>query len=57
MSIHGTWADHIVIQAVADSLNLRIHIVESNAIFSDLTPVECVNTENRDIKSIFRSHW
>ena len=31
MSLQGTWADHIVIQAVADSPNLRIHIAESNA--------------------------
>ena len=30
MSLQGTWADHIVIQAVADSPNLRIHFVESN---------------------------
>ena len=38
MSMQGTWADHIVIQAVADSPNLRIHIVESNANVSDFDP-------------------
>lgn len=53
MSIQGTWADHIVIQAVADSLNLRIHIVESNANFSDLT---LVNTETGNIRYI-QSHF
>jgi hypothetical protein len=25
MSMTGTWADHIVIQAVADAMNLRFH--------------------------------
>ncbi|CAH3119325.1 unnamed protein product [Pocillopora meandrina] len=38
MSMQGTWADHIVIQAVADSPNLRIHIVESNGNVSDFDP-------------------
>lgn len=26
MSRQGTWADHIIIQAVADAMNLKIHI-------------------------------
>lgn len=38
MSLQGTWTDHIVIQAVADSPNLRIHIVESNTNVSDFDP-------------------
>lgn len=29
MSMQGTWADNIVIQAVADAMNLKIYIVES----------------------------
>ena len=28
MSMQGTWADGIIIQAVADNLNLKIHIAE-----------------------------
>ena len=30
MSIQGTWCDGLIIQAVADQLNLKIVIVESN---------------------------
>ena len=59
ISMQGTWADNIVIQVVADSLNLRIHIVESSANFSDLTLVESMNTEVgniRNIRPICRSH-
>ena len=52
----GTWADNIVIQAVAVSLNLRIHIVESSANFSDLTLVESLNTEVENIRSIYVGH-
>ena len=34
MARQGTWADNIIIQAVANSLNVTINIVESNANFS-----------------------
>lgn len=37
MSWPGTWADHIIIQAVAESINLRIHIIESNPNFTEIT--------------------
>ena len=43
MSNQGTWADAIIIQAVANSLNLSIHITESNPAFSPLTLVEPLN--------------
>ena len=43
MSLQGTWADHIVIQAVADAMNLKIHIIESDEKFGDTTIVEPVN--------------
>ena len=36
MSRLGTWADHIIIQAVANSYNLRIHITESALNFGCL---------------------
>ena len=42
MSLVGTWCDHLVIQAVADILNLRIHIVESDENFASFTTVEAV---------------
>ena len=43
MSNQGTWADAIIIQAVANCLNLSIHITESNPAFSPVTVVEPVN--------------
>jgi len=46
MSCQGTWADAIIIQAVANGLNLSIHIAESNSTFSPVTVVEPVNVTN-----------
>ena len=42
MSRLGTWADHIIIQAVANSHNLRIHITESAPNFSEHTIVSSI---------------
>ena len=46
MSIQGTWADALIIQAVADALKVTIQIVESNQGFAPLTtyPVQERNT-------------
>ena len=49
MSIQGTWADVLTIQAVADALKVTIQIVESNQGFAPLTcttvyPVQERNT-------------
>jgi len=46
MSCQGTWADAIIIQAVANCLNLSIHIAESNPTFSPVTVFEPVNVTN-----------
>ena len=27
MSMQGTWADHIMIQAVADAMNFKIYVI------------------------------
>jgi len=54
MSCAGTWADNIIIQAVADAMNLKIHIIESDDNFRNMTLVEPANTiENT---SIFIGH-
>ena len=45
MSHQGTWADAIVIQAVADVLNLTIHIIESNPGFASVTNISPVSSE------------
>ena len=40
ISRQGTWTDHIIIQAVADLMNLKIYIIESDNNFRDMTLVE-----------------
>ena len=55
MSMQGTWAHHIIIQAVADVMNLRLHIIESNENFSDMTLVEPSNMINNPM-SIYLEH-
>ena len=45
-SCQGTWADAIIIQAVASCLNLSIHIAESNPNFPPVTVVKPVNVTN-----------
>ena len=42
MSCQGTWADGIIIQAVADAFNLKIHIIELHPDFAEITLVEGV---------------
>ena len=45
LSQQGTWADAIVIQAVADALNLTIYIIESNPGFASVTNIGAVGSE------------
>lgn len=52
MPLEGTWADHIIIQAVPDALNLPIHIIESSDNFRDMSLVEALTTTNCDQRSI-----
>ena len=49
MCMQGTWADALIIQAVADALKVTIQIVESNQGFAPLTtayPVQERNTSS-----------
>ena len=46
MCIQGTWSDALIVQAVADALNVVIHIVESNPGFSPITTVYPVQERN-----------
>ena len=55
MTMQGTWADNIIIQAVADAMNLIIHIVESNENFIEITVVEAANVIQNP-RSIYMSH-
>ena len=45
MSQQGALANAIVIQAVADALNLTIHIIESNSGFVSVTNSSAVSSE------------
>ena len=55
MTMQGTWADNIIIQAVADAMNFMIHIVESNENFIEITVVEAVNVIQNH-RSIYIGH-
>ena len=46
MCIQGTWSDVLIVQAVADALNVVTHIVESNPGFSPITTVYPVQERN-----------
>ena len=46
MSIQGTWADALIIQAVADALKVTIQIAKSNQGFAPLTTVYPVQERN-----------
>lgn len=41
----GVWVDGLMTQAVADRMNLRIHITESHPNFTEVTIVEAVNPQ------------
>ena len=53
----GTWADHIIIQAVANTIGLRIHITESAQNFSESTVVSSVYAESGgNVRDIYIGH-
>jgi hypothetical protein len=58
MSRLGTWADHIIIQAVANSYNLKIHITESALNFTESTIVSSIyaNEYGGNARDIYIGH-
>ena len=42
MCVQGTWADALIVQAVANALNVSIQILESNPGFSPIATVNPV---------------
>ena len=57
MSRHlGTWADHIIIQEVADVMNLKIHIIESDYNFRDMSLVEPSNSTIENTRPVYVGH-
>ena len=56
----GTWADNVIIQAVANTNNLRINITEIAQNFSESTTVSSIcaesETQRRDLRDIYVGH-
>ena len=55
MTMQGTWADGIIIQAVADNPNLKIHITESHPNFAEFTVGEA-STPQQQLRTIYKGH-
>jgi len=55
MSQQGTSYDNLIIQALADELNIRIHITESNPLFAEISVIEPVHFTT-DISAIHLGH-
>ena len=56
ISFQGTWADALIIQAVADALKVTIQIVKSNQGFAPLSTVYPVQ-ERKYFYNYYRSYW
>ena len=56
MSLQGSWCDAIIVQVIAESQNLRIHIVESNENFSDTTLIELAHLLQQPPTTIYLGH-
>jgi len=56
MSTQGTWADNIIIQAVADALNLKINIIETADNFTEITVIQPIESHVTLPTSIFIGH-
>ena len=57
MSQQGTWAEALVIQAVADAFHLTINIVESNQGFAPHTAISPVTIPGHEPTVINMDTW
>ena len=55
MSRAGAWGDHIILQAIAENMNLRIHVIESSQNFDELTLVQTLNL-SETTRSLYIGH-
>ena len=55
MSRDGTWGDHIIMQSIAEAMNLSINVVESSSNFTELTVVEPVN-RSPESRTVYIGH-
>ena len=56
MSQQGSWCDALMVQAVAESQNLRIRIVESHENFAETTMIEPVHISEQPPATIYVGH-
>lgn len=56
MSLQGSWCDAVIVQAVAESQNLRIHIVESHENFAHTTLIEPIHLSQQLPVTIYLGH-
>mgnify|MGYP001795976971 CR=1 FL=1 len=55
MSLEGTWGDHIIMQAIAEAMNLKIHVIESSENLAEPTLVQTLNL-SETTSSIYIGH-
>ena len=55
MTQQRTWYDNLIIQALTDKLNIRIHITESNPLFVAFNVIKPVHFTT-DIRTIYLGH-
>lgn len=56
MSLEGSWCDAFIVQAVAESQNWRIYIIESDENFTDTTLIEPVHSSQQPPTTIYLGH-
>lgn len=57
MSMQQTWADNIIIQAVADSMNLNIHVIESSENFAEMTVIQGTSLTPHQRSIYLGAYW
>ena len=56
MSMQGTWCDALTVQAVAESLNIQIYIIESNVNFGRVTLIQPHHLSQQQPRTIYIGH-
>ena len=54
MSMQGTWCDVLIIQVVAESLNIQIYIVESHVNIGQVTLIEPHHTSSQQTGPVYK---
>ena len=56
MSMQGTWADGIIVPAVGDNLDLKIHITQSHPNLAEFTAIVEAATPQQQLRTICIGH-